>query len=231
MLYLFDIDGTLIGGDGSGRRAFERACAEVLHVEHALSHIQLDGMTDPLILEAAFAEHAGRPPTAAEINGILSAYVQYLEDEVARGRYHIKPAVDETLSFLESRGSGVGIGLATGNLETGARIKLSRGDLWKRFPFGGFGSDAGERAELVRVAIRRGQSRLGRTLAREEVIVIGDTPKDVAAAHAAGAVAVGIATGGHTVDELRACGADWAYPTMAEWLENLRGAPHLLRRV
>src|SRR5678815_1052387 len=87
MLYLFDIDGTLIGGDGSGRRAFERACAEVLHVEHALSHIRLDGMTDPLILDAAFDEHAKRRPTAAEIDQILSAYLHYLEGEVARGLY------------------------------------------------------------------------------------------------------------------------------------------------
>jgi phosphoglycolate phosphatase-like HAD superfamily hydrolase len=221
MLYLFDIDGTLIGGDGSGRRAFERACAEVLHVEHALAHIKLDGMTDPLILDAAFAEHAGRAPTAGEVEQILSAYIGYLQDEVARGLYHVKPAVGETLDFLESR--GVAIGLATGNLEAGARIKLQRGDLWHRFPFGGFGSDAGERAELVRVAIRRGQSRLGRTLAREQVVVIGDTPKDVAAAHAAGAVAVGVATGSHDIDELLACGAEAAFPTMKEWLDQLSG--------
>src|SRR4051812_9371393 len=162
MLYLFDIDGTLIGGDGSGRRAFERACAEVLHVEHALSHIRLDGMTDPLILEAAFQEHVARAPTEAESRQIFAAYVQYLEDEVAEGLYHVKPAVEDSLRFLEGRGRC--IGLATGNLEAGARIKLTRGDLWRRFPFGGFGSDAGDRAELVRVAIRRGQSRLGRTL-------------------------------------------------------------------
>jgi phosphoglycolate phosphatase-like HAD superfamily hydrolase len=218
MLYLFDIDGTLIGGDGSGRRAFERACHEVLGVEHALSHIRLDGMTDPLILEAAFAEHAGRAPTDAERQTIFDTYVQYLEDEVARGLYHVKPAVDDTLRFLEARDAC--LGLATGNLEAGARIKLTRGDLWRRFAFGGFGSDAGDRAELVRVAIRRGQSRLGRTLSRHEVVVVGDTPKDVAAAHAAGAVAVAVATGGHTLDELHACGAEAVYPTLSEWLND-----------
>jgi len=113
------------------------------------------------------------------------------------------------------------IGLATGNLEVGARIKLTRGDLWRRFPFGGFGSDAGDRAELVRVAIRRGQDRLGRTLSRAEVVVIGDTPRDVAAAHAAGAVAVAVATGGHSEAELRASGADATYPSMSEWLAAL----------
>src|SRR5262249_8185346 len=123
------------------------------------------------------------------------------------------------LRFLEGRGRC--IGLATGNLEAGARIKLTRGDLWHRFPFGGFGSDASERAELVRVAIRRGQSRLGRTLSRSEGGVIGDTPRDVAAAHAAGAQAVAVATGGHSLDELRASGAEAVYPTMGEWLAAL----------
>jgi phosphoglycolate phosphatase-like HAD superfamily hydrolase len=227
VLYLFDIDGTLIGGDGSGRRAFERACAEVLRVDHALSHIRLDGMTDPLILEAAFAEHAARRPTTAESDQILGAYVQYLEDEVARGLYHVKPAVGETLSHLEKLGCV--IGLATGNVEAGARIKLKRGDLWHRFPFGGFGSDAGDRAELVRVAIRRGEARAGRALERDERVVIGDTPKDVAAAHAAGARCVGVATGSHSVDELRASGADEAYPTMKEWLEVMAESANVSR--
>jgi phosphoglycolate phosphatase len=219
MLYLFDIDGTLIGGDGAGRRAFERACAEVLGVEHALSHIQLDGMTDPLILESAFRQHAGRAPSAAETDQIFAAYLHDLEEEVQKSAFHIKPAVEETLSHLEVR--GVCVGLATGNLEAGARIKLTRGDLWRRFPFGGYGSDAGDRAELVRVGILRGQSRLGRQLSREEVVVIGDTPKDVAAAHAAGAIAVGIATGSHSEADLRASGAESVHPTMKEWLATL----------
>jgi phosphoglycolate phosphatase-like HAD superfamily hydrolase len=215
MLYLFDIDGTLIGGDGSGRRAFERACAGPLGVPHALAHLRLDGMTDPLILDSAFAEHAGRKPTADEAAAIFDAYVGYLEGEVAAGLYDIKPSVDETLRWLESRGAV--IGLATGNIERGARIKLARGDLWRRFPFGGFGSDAADRAELVRVAIERGAARAGRMLQREEIFVIGDTPRDVAAAHAAGARAVAVATGGHDLDELRAAGADEVYPTMREW--------------
>ena len=173
-------------------------------------------MTDPLILHSAFHQHAGRQPTAAESDQIFASYIQYLQDEVAVGLYHVKPAVPETLEFLEARGEC--IGLATGNLEAGARIKLQRGDLWRRFPFGGFGSDAADRAELVRVAIRRGEARLGRSLGREEVVVIGDTPRDVAAAHAAGAQAVAVATGGHSLDELRACGAEKVYPTLAEWL-------------
>jgi phosphoglycolate phosphatase-like HAD superfamily hydrolase len=222
MLYLFDIDGTLISGDGAGRRAFERACREVLGVEGALVGLRLDGMTDPLILEHVFTTHLGRASTAAESRAVLETYVRHLAPEIATSAYRVLDGVDEVLTFLELRGAA--IGLATGNLEAGARIKLERGDLWRRFAFGGYGSDAGDRGELVRIGITRGLARLdGRRLAREEIFVIGDTPRDVAAAHAAGAWAIGVATGSHDVDALRACGADAVYPTLRHWLTDLRG--------
>ena len=223
MLYLFDIDGTLIGGDGAGRRAFEQACHDVLGVELALGGLRLDGMTDPLILDHVFTTHLGRAATAEESATVLASYLRHLAPEVASSTaYKVHDAVFEVLELLESREAI--IGLATGNLAEGARIKLERSDLWRRFPFGGFGSDAAERAELVRVGIERGHAhapQLGRRLEREEVIVIGDTPRDVSAAHAAGAVCVGVATGRFSVDELRASGADAAYPTLREWMATL----------
>ncbi|HEY2746506.1 MAG TPA: HAD hydrolase-like protein, partial [Polyangia bacterium] len=158
-------------------------------------------------------------PTDAEARAIFDVYVRHLEAEVQAGLYHVKPAVHETLDLLESRGAT--IGLATGNLEAGARIKLVRGDLWRRFAFGGFGSDAAARAELVRIAIARGVARAGRSFMRDEIWVIGDTPKDIQAAHDAGARAVAVATGWYTIDQLRDAGADVAHPTMAEWLATL----------
>jgi phosphoglycolate phosphatase-like HAD superfamily hydrolase len=127
--------------------------------------------------------------------------------------------VHETLDRLESQGAT--IGLATGNLVDGARIKLTRGDLWRRFAFGGFGSDAADRAELVRIAIRRGVERAGRSFMRDEIWVIGDTPKDVAAAHAAGARCLGVATGWYDQEQLRDAGADLVHPTLAEWLATI----------
>ena len=172
MLYLFDIDGTLIGGDGSGRRAFERACQDRLGIPGALEHIRLDGMTDPLILDSVFRLHHDCAPTPEEARAVFEVYVRHLADEVAAGLYHVKPAVPETLDHLEARGAI--IGLATGNLEAGARIKLTRGDLWRRFAFGGFGDDAPAttdgRAEMVRAAIRRGVARAGRTFMRDEIL-------------------------------------------------------------
>ena len=120
MLYLFDIDGTLIGGDGSGRRAFERACHDHLGILGALEHLRLDGMTDPLILDSVFRHHHDRAPSDEEMRAIFEVYVRHLEAEVAAGLYHVKPAVHETLDHLEAQGAT--IGLATGNLEAGARI-------------------------------------------------------------------------------------------------------------
>ncbi len=215
-MYLFDIDGTLIGGDGSGRRAFDRACLDCMGIDGALDHLRLDGMTDPLILDSVFQQHHGRHPTDDETRAIFDAYVSHLEREVAAGKYHVKPAVHDTLDRLER--DGATIGLATGNLEIGARIKLKRGNLWQRFAFGGYGSDAAERAHLVQVAIERGATLARRRFAPGEVTVIGDTPRDIAAAHACGARAVAVATGWYTLEQLTEAGADAAYPTMAEWL-------------
>lgn len=223
MLFLFDIDGTLVSGDGAGRRAFDRACLEVMGFAGALDGMKLDGMTDPLILRQVFERFLGRSPTEEESTVVIDRYVTHLEPEVARSRYLVHAGVPEVLDLLESRAAVVG--LATGNVEGGARIKLERSGLWRRFGFGGFGSDAPAtpdgRAELVRVAIARGHARAARTFAREERVVIGDTPRDIAAAHAAGSTAVAVATGSFSVEELQAAGADAAFPTLREWMATL----------
>jgi phosphoglycolate phosphatase-like HAD superfamily hydrolase len=218
-LVLFDIDGTLVNGDGAGRRAFERACLEVLGVEGALVELRLDGMTDPLILDHVAERRLGRAIPDDEAARVFAAYVRHLEGEVARCRYVVHDGVEDALAFFE-RG-GATIGLATGNVVDGARIKLTRGGLWHRFAFGGFGSDARDRAELVRVGIRRGEERAGRRFAREEILVVGDTPKDISAAHAAGATAIAVATGSYDEDALRAAGADQVWPTLAAWMRYL----------
>jgi phosphoglycolate phosphatase-like HAD superfamily hydrolase len=217
MLFLFDIDGTLIGGGGAGRRAFDRACLEVLGVDGALDGLKLDGMTDPLILEHVFTTHLGRAPREGEGEAVLARYLVHLGPEVARAPYRIFPGVERALDRVAAL-PGSGVGLCTGNLAEGARLKLERGDLWRRFAFGGFGSDARQRADVVRVAIARGEAHLGTRVPKEKVWVIGDTPRDVDAAHAAGVPAVGVATGSFSVDELREAGADLAYPTLDDWL-------------
>jgi len=212
VLYLFDLDGTLMTSDSSGKRAFERACRIVLGVESALATITLHGNTDPLILDEACRASLGRPPSATETRDVLKSYLDFLADELARPNVvSVLPGVESALASLESRGAW--IGLATGNVADGARLKLTAAGLWHRFRFGGFGDDDAERAGLVRVAIRRAEALAGRPL--PQVTVIGDTPRDVAAAKAVGARAVAVATGMHSVDALRAAGADEVHETLA----------------
>jgi phosphoglycolate phosphatase-like HAD superfamily hydrolase len=218
-MLLFDIDGTLISGGGCGRRAFERACRELYGLGSALSAIRLDGMTDPLILEHVFRERLGREASSDEAAQVIARYLEHLVPEVAKSEYRIHDGVVELLAHLAERGDL--IGLATGNVKGGARIKLERGGLWQHFAFGGFGCDSPERAELVRVAIARGHERAGLRLEREEIIVIGDTPKDIAAAHAAGATAYAVATGSYSVDALAQAGADRSFASLREWLSEL----------
>jgi phosphoglycolate phosphatase-like HAD superfamily hydrolase len=124
------------------------------------------------------------------------------------------PGARELVEALAGR--GVPIGLATGNTAEGARIKLERADLWRHFGCGGFGSDARERAQLVRVAIDRACHCFGQAFTPDEVLIIGDTPLDVAAGHAVGVRVATVATGGYTVEQLIAAGADEAWPTLVE---------------
>jgi phosphoglycolate phosphatase-like HAD superfamily hydrolase len=213
MLFLFDIDGTLIKTGGAGLAALDRAAAELLGVERAMAGLSAAGKTDPLLVDEIFARHVGRAPTEAETVALLERYLVFLAEEVARtAGYQVLPGVAAALDLLEALAATVG--LATGNVERGAEIKLVRGDLWRRFPFGGYGSDAADRARLVAHAIRRAERHAGRAF--ERIYVIGDTERDVAAAHACGAAAIGVATGPRSSAQLRAAGSDFTLETLDE---------------
>jgi phosphoglycolate phosphatase-like HAD superfamily hydrolase len=145
-------------------------------------------------------------------------YLDILREEIERADgYRVHAGMEdalETLSALDPE--AVAVGLGTGNIEAGARIKLARADLNRHFPFGGFGSDAEDRPALLRAGAARGAARLGRAAEACDVLVIGDTPLDVAAAHSIGARCLAVATGGATRAELAAAGADYLVGSMAE---------------
>ena len=96
------------------------------------------------------------------------------------------------------------VGLLTGNIEAGARIKLRPTGLWPRFRLGAYGSDHADRNRLPEVAARRAEALVGRVFRGPDVVVIGDTPRDIECARAFGASAVAVATGRLGVAELRA---------------------------
>lgn len=216
VLFLFDIDGTLLLSGGAGLRALERAFLDLHGMSGAMEGIPPDGKTDPFIVEEIFHHRLGRRPTAVEQGTLLDKYLGHLASEVRDSqRFQIMPGVGPALDLLLHHGAT--IGLATGNILDGARIKLEHGQLWHRFAFGGYASDAADRSEVVACAIRRGEAHAGRSFAPKEIFVVGDTPRDVAAAHACGAVALGVATGPHPAKNLLSAGADVVFETLEEF--------------
>jgi phosphoglycolate phosphatase len=193
-VFLFDIDGTLITTGGAGRRAMERAF-EVVHGRPDAMAFPMDGMTDRLIIRQALAV-IGAEATDAAIDRVLDAYVDVLREEVAScsdERYRVHAGMRDAIDGARARGAAVGLG--TGNIRAGARVKLERVGLADAFSFGGFGCDAEDRGALIRVGAERGAAELKVPLDRCRVVVIGDTPKDVAAARAIGAECVAVGTG------------------------------------
>jgi phosphoglycolate phosphatase len=189
-LFLIDVDGTLVLTGGAGVRALDLAFRDRLGVDHAMQPFDLAGMTDPVIVAQAFEHALGRAPAPAEVEDLLARYLEHLVTELARApSYQLMPGLPGSLDRL--RAAGHLLGLATGNLERGARLKLARGGLEGAFAFGGFGSDSPDRAEIVRLAAARGRALAGRDVPDVDVIVVGDTWRDVAAARANGFFAVG----------------------------------------
>jgi phosphoglycolate phosphatase-like HAD superfamily hydrolase len=207
-LLLFDIDGTLVLTGGAGVRALNRAFIEVLGVPYAMERIRPHGKTDPAIIREIFEVCGDSRPCSDFMTDLLDAYVRFLPEEVnSSPTYRVLPGI---LRFLEDfhGHSDLAFGLATGNVERGARIKLERGNLNRYFPFGGFGSDSESRTELVRRAAEKGARHAGREVKPEDVFVIGDTPRDVDAGREAGFRTVAVATSDYSVEDLKSAGAD-----------------------
>lgn len=216
--YLFDVDGTLVSAGGAGRRAFEHAVADRFGaVDGALRELRLDGMTDRLIVRESL-RLLGRPFDDVFCDALLDGYVEHLADEIHGPGYAVLPGVVPALDLLRERRALVA--LCTGNVEAGARIKLARGGLDGYFEWGtnavcGFAADGEAREKLVQAALRRASARLARPVDPSEALVIGDTPRDVAAARHAGCPVLGVATGRYSTAELRDAGADHAVPSLA----------------
>jgi phosphoglycolate phosphatase len=159
---------------------------------------------------------AEREVTPALVDAILATYLDALADEVARASaFRVLPGVDAVLRRL-ARVDGVAVGLGTGNLRRGAQLKLARAALDARFAFGGFGCDHEDRAELLRIGAARGAATLGVGVDDCRIVVVGDTPLDVAAARAIGAECVAVGTSGVALDVLRAAGATHVFADLTE---------------
>jgi phosphoglycolate phosphatase len=214
---LFDIDGTLISTGGAGAVSWRMAFEDLYGIAADIGKYTDAGMTDPEVGRLTFTNVIGREPTPEEMAILMSKRNGYLPQAVAQSKqYRVLTGVPETLDRLCQ--AGFLLGLTTGGVETAAHIKLARADLNHYFSFGGYGSDSSDRAELTRRAIERAEVILGKPIDRRRVLVVGDTPLDIAAAHAAGAVAVGVASGHFDEEQLRAAGADYTLSSLDEEL-------------
>lgn len=213
-LLLFDIDGTLLLTGRAGEHALRVALKERFGVDDDLSAISFAGSTDGAIVKQMFAAH-GIPQTAENAADLLDGYVHHLALELPRREGRVLPGIVELLEALHRREDCV-LGLLTGNIERGAELKLSHYGVWDYFEFGAFADDHTDRNKLGPVAHSRAVEKHGAAFEPEDVFVLGDTPRDIDCARAAGFVAVAIATGSHGKDDLAAHRPDFLFEDLSD---------------
>ena len=216
-LVLFDIDGTLLNSGGMGRASMQRALAEVFGSPGNPSY-RYDGKTDKQIvrdtmrLEGHTDEHID-----SRMETLIDLYLDGLRTGVESGNFNVRPldGVVEILDALEAR-KDVVLGLLTGNVERGARVKLKAAGIDPdRFRVNAFGSDHEHRPQLPAIAQRRASENLGLEIVGERVIVIGDTPADIECGRELGAKAIAVASGHYTVEQLEAHDPYAVFPSLA----------------
>jgi phosphoglycolate phosphatase len=193
-----------------------RAFQELFAVDDAFRGIPMPGRTDARILAEAAAAH-GIPHDSSDLERFPDIYLQYLAIELDKPgpRKGVMPGVHELLDTLSLR-RDVSLSLLTGNYERAAKLKLEYFGLWRYFGGGAFGDAALDRNELVSRAIARVAASGGPSVQMADVLVIGDTPLDVACAAAAGAQCMAVATGTHRVEDLVTAGADVVFEDLSD---------------
>jgi phosphoglycolate phosphatase len=216
-ILLFDIDGTLVSTGGAGAVAWRQAFEELHGIPADIGKFTDAGMTDPDVGAKTFEAVLHREPTAQELAQLVQRRLEHLPEAVAQSEgYRVLPGVPERLRQLSRDGHL--LGLITGNGDGAAFIKLARGDLMRWFTFGAYASAGVDRAGIVRRAVERGEAMLGKNVPNTDIFVIGDTPRDIEAAHAVGCSAIGVATGHYDAPALRQAGADHVLETLEQQL-------------
>jgi phosphoglycolate phosphatase len=218
-LVLFDVDGTILHTRGAGRRAIHAALAEEFGTSAPEHVVRFDGKTDPQIVrELLVATNHPGAEDAARIAAVCRRYLSLLETELAHRAQAttVYPGVVALLDLLDARGDAV-LGLLTGNLAEGARLKLqSAGIGYERFRVGAFGSDHHDRAALPAIAAERAAGLMGRVPRGAEIVIIGDTPADMTCGRGVAARPIGVATGSYPPAALGAAGAYAVFDDLSE---------------
>jgi phosphoglycolate phosphatase len=217
-LVLFDIDGTLLNSEGLGRASMQKALTTVFGSAGDPSY-RYDGKTDKQIVRDTMRlEGHSDEDIDKGMERLIDLYVVGLQEGVKSGKFKVRPlpGVLELLDALEAR-EDVVLGLLTGNIAPGARIKLRAAGIDpNRFRVNAFGSDHEHRPELPAIAQRRASEALGLNIVGEKLIVIGDTPADIECGRSLGARSIGVASGHYKVKELLAHKPYAALPSLAD---------------
>jgi phosphoglycolate phosphatase-like HAD superfamily hydrolase len=217
-LVLFDIDGTMLNSGGMGRASMQRALAEVFGSSGNPTY-RYDGKTDKQIvrdtmrLEGHTDEHID-----SKMEALIDLYLDGLRSGATSGDFDVRPleGVVELLDALEARDDVV-LGLLTGNVESGARVKLRAAGIDPdRFRVNAFGSDHEHRPRLPAIAQRRASETLGLDIAGDRVVVIGDTPADIECGRELGAKAIAVASGHYTVADLKEHNPYAVFPSLGD---------------
>ena len=210
---LFDIDGTLLDSGGAGTSSLNIAFEEIFAIKEAFRSINMAGKTDMQILKEAFELYK-----IDHSNGIIPEfyrnYVRLLREHISKGSGHIKPGIREALRELQARKECI-LGLLTGNIEEGARVKLDFFGLNSYFSIGAFGSDDEDRNKLLPIAVDKLCQMYSVKVGFRDCVVIGDTPRDISCSKPYGAFSIAVATGPYSAGTLSAAGADFVFDDLS----------------
>lgn len=219
ILMLFDIDGTLVQGAKCHYKAYIEGVKKFYGMEEYVHSVNAAGKSDKLILQEILTLGG---LTTEEIQKDFQNCLDFMADYYLKNvQYENIRALDGTAELLrELQRENVLLGLVTGNLEPIAYAKLGRAGLNGYFSFGGFGSDNADRSLMVKKALNIAKNQLG--FEGDKIFIVGDTPRDVEAAHLNNLKTIAVATGMYSVKELMDCGADYV-------VENFKNRDEILK--
>ncbi|MGI8416012.1 MAG: HAD family hydrolase [Nakamurella sp.] len=215
IVVLFDIDETLVHTGGAGARSWAWAFDQLHGIPADIGAHTSAGETDPQVGRKTFLAVLGREPSFDEMARLYAKYLWHLAEDIwTSADYRVLDGAESLLQRLGE--AGVIIGVISGAMEGAARTKMEPGKLNRYFTFGAYGSDSPDRSELTEMGIAKAARLHGHPLTPEQVYIVGDTPRDIEAAHAAAATGIGVASGHYDLDALREAKPEHALKSLTE---------------
>jgi phosphoglycolate phosphatase-like HAD superfamily hydrolase len=214
-LVLFDIDATLLHTNAVGIRAFAKALEIEFGIPDGTAGLKFAGRTDTGLIREIFGKH-GVEMSPKNTQRFFDCYAHWLAHWLIDGQGRVCAGATHLIREFNAMPEPPVIGLLTGNIRLGAELKLRHFDLWDLFTTGAFADDHEDRNEIAAVAHKRANELLGQPLRGDEILVIGDTPHDIACGRAIGAKVLAVATGTSPLADLLAHKPDWAVTDLTQ---------------